>query len=75
MDYWIDYYMDCSPAFREAANGGVIEFAWNFSPEGTAGAQAVLSADSYIEESLRALGSLDATVLLRVGAEMNNWSD
>lgn len=22
VDYWIDYYMDCSPAFREAANGG-----------------------------------------------------
>lgn len=75
VDYWINYYMDCSPAFREAANGGVIEFAWNFSPEGTAGAQTVLSADSYIEESLRALGSLDVTVLLRVGAEMNNWSD
>lgn len=73
--YWINYYKNTSENFRKAANGGVIELAWNFSPESTAGAQAVLSADSYIAESLRALGGLNATVLLRVGAEMNCWSD
>ena len=73
MDYWIDYYMNTSDNFRQAANGGVIELAWNFQPEGTGGAQTVLSSDSYINESLRAIGQLDATVLLRVGAEMNNW--
>lgn len=32
------------------------------------------AADSYIAEGLRAMGSLNATVLLRIGAEMNNWS-
>ena len=73
MDYWIDYYMNTSDNFRQAANGGVIELAWNFQPEGTGGAQTVLSSDSYINESLRAIGQLNATVLLRVGAEMNNW--
>ncbi|MCI8304780.1 MAG: hypothetical protein HFF52_09165 [Lawsonibacter sp.] len=75
MDYWINYYRDTSPMFRKAADGGVIELAWNFSPESTAGAQAVLSADSYIADSLRALGGLNATILLRVGAEMNCWAD
>ena len=73
MDYWIDYYMNTSDNFRQAANGGVVELAWNFQPEGTGGAQTVLSSDSYINESLRAIGQLNATVLLRVGAEMNNW--
>ena len=75
VDYWIDYYMNTSDNFRQAADGGVIELAWNFSPEGTAGAQRVLSSDSYINEGVRAMGQLDATVLLRVGAEMNNWSE
>lgn len=75
VDYWINYYKSTSAAFA-AADGGVIELAWNFSPESTAGAQRVLdsAADSYIAEGLRAMGSLNATVLLRIGAEMNNWS-
>lgn len=73
-DYWIDYYAQTSDQFREAMDGGVIEVAWNFSPS-TAGCQQVLSADSYINETLSALGSLDATVLLRAGAEMNNWAE
>ena len=75
VEYWIDYYMNTSENFYNAANGGVIELAWNFHPEGTAGCQAVLSADSYIQEGVRAMSQLDATILLRVGAEMNNWSD
>lgn len=75
VEYWIDYYRSTSPEFARAAQGGVIELAWNFTPESTAGAQQVLSADSYIAESLQAMGRLDATVLLRVGGEMNNWSD
>lgn len=76
VDYWINYYKSTSAAFASAADGGVIELAWNFSPESTAGAQRVLdsAADSYIAEGLRAMGSLNATVLLRIGAEMNNWS-
>lgn len=73
--YWFDYYSSNSASFRRAADGGVIELAWNFDPESTAGARAVLSAGGYIAESLRAMGSLNATVLLRLGAEMNNWSD
>lgn len=73
VEYWIDYYTRTSESFRKAADGGVIELAWNFSPESTSGAQAVLGADSYIAESLRAMGGLNATVLLRVGAEMNCW--
>ncbi len=75
VEYWIDYYSRTSESFRKAADGGVIEVAWNFSPENTSGARAVLGADSYIAESLRALGGLNATVLLRVGAEMNCWSE
>lgn len=75
VQYWIDYYNGTSEQFRKAANGGVIELAWNFSPESTAGAQAVLNADSYITEGLRAIGGLNATVLLRVGAEMNCWNE
>lgn len=75
VDYWLDYYQSTSDNFRRAANGGVIELAWNFSPESTAGAQAALNADSYIAESLRAMGRLNATVLLRVGAEMNCWNE
>ena len=75
VEYWIDYYTNNSAGFRKAVNGGVIEVAWNLEPESTAGAQAVLNAGSYISESLRALGGVNATVLLRLGAEMNNWSD
>lgn len=75
VQYWIDYYLSTSENFYKAANGGVIELAWNFHPEGTAGCQVALSSDSYIEEGVRAMAQLDATILLRVGAEMNNWSD
>ena len=75
VEYWIDYYMNTYENFYNAAHGGVIELAWNFHPEGTAGCQAVLSADSYIQEGVQAMAKLDATILLRVGAEMNNWSD
>ena len=76
VDYWIDYYSRTFPKFEQAVNnGGVVEIAWNFSSESTAGAQQVLSSDSYIAESLAAMGSLNATVLLRLGAEMNNWSN
>lgn len=76
VDYWINYYKDHYPTFRKAATqGGVIELAWNFAIEGTAGAKQILDAGSYIDESLKAMGNLNATVLLRVGAEMNNWSD
>lgn len=75
VEYWIDYYLRTYENFSRAADGGVIELAWNFQPEGTAGCQAVLSADSYIREGVAAMGDLDATILLRVGAEMNNWSD
>ncbi len=75
VQYWIDYNTKTFPKFAQAVQGGVIELAWNFSSESTAGAQQVLSADSYIAESLQAMGNLNATVLLRLGAEMNNWSD
>ena len=76
VEYWLNYYSKTFPKFEQAINnGGVVELAWNFSSESTAGAQQVLSADSYIAESLAAMGSLNATVLLRLGAEMNNWSD
>lgn len=73
VEYWIDYYMSTSENFRKAANGGVIELAWNFNQTGAAGAQTVLSSDSYINEGVRAMGELNATILLRLGAEMNNW--
>ena len=72
--YWIDYYKKTSDTFRRATEGGVIEFAWNFTPT-TAGCREVLSADSHIDQTLRALGGVDSTVLLRVGAEMNNWPE
>ena len=77
VEYWLDYHENTQPKFAQALQGGAIELAWNFSPESTAGAQRVLSADadSYIADGLRAMGELDATVLLRIGAEMNNWSD
>jgi len=75
VDYWINYYQDRSPKFAQATQGGVIELAWNFSSESTAGAQEVLAADSYINESLAVMGGLNATVLLRLGAEMNSWND
>lgn len=75
VEYWMEYYQNTSSNFKKAANGGVIELAWNFSPESTAGVQKVLSADSYINDAVRYLGGMNATILLRVGAEMNNWSD
>lgn len=78
LDHWLGYYTNTSPKFKAATQaGGVIEMAWNISPESTAGMQKVLdaSADSYIAESMASLGALDCTVLLRIGAEMNNWSD
>ncbi len=78
VDYWLGYYKNTSEQFNHAINnGGIIELAWNFSPEGTAGCERVLEADSdaYISEGLASMASLGATVLLRVGAEMNNWAD
>lgn len=77
VDYWINYYRTTSQKFSDALRGGVIEFAWNFASENTAGAEMVLDPayDNYIAKSLAALGKLDATILLRVGAEMNNWSE
>lgn len=72
--HWIEYYSNTSELFRRAADGGVIEVAWNFSPS-TEGCRQVLSADSYISDNLRALGGVDATILLRLGAEMNNWGE
>lgn len=74
VEYWIDYYLNTYENFRKAANGGVIELAWNFHPESTEGCQVALSSDSYINEGIRAMAQLDATILLRVGAEMNNWN-
>ncbi|MBQ2829468.1 MAG: hypothetical protein IJF15_00380 [Oscillospiraceae bacterium] len=77
VDYWVNYHRNTSFKFAEALDGGVIEFAWNFAAENTAGAQMVLDPayDSYITESLAALGGLDATILLRVGAEMSVWAE
>ncbi len=74
VDYWVNYFKSTNEKFNKAATqGGVIELAWNFKPESTEGCRRVLSADDYINEGVRALGQLNATVLLRVGAEMNNW--
>lgn len=78
VSYWVNYCKNKYASFNQAATrGGVIEVAWNFSPEGTAGAEKVLSsaADSYITQGLKTLGNLNATILLRIGAEMNNWSE
>lgn len=75
MQYWLDYYRNGSEACRRAlSQGGVVELAWNLQ-ESDAGVAAVLAADSYIEESMAALGALPCTVLLRFGAEMNCWAD
>lgn len=72
--YWLDYYSNTDPVVNQALNnGGVVELAWNFE-ESNSGVQAVLSADSYISEGLAAMGSRNATFLLRIGAEMNCWS-
>lgn len=78
MDYWLGQYKYMSTEFNTAATqGGVIELAWNFSPENTSSVQKALdaSSDNYINESLKTLSKLNATVLLRIGAEMNVWSD
>ena len=73
VDYWLDYYASHDPSVDQALNnGGVIELAWNFT-ENNSGLDTVLSADSYIAESLAALGARNCTVLLRPGAEMNCW--
>lgn len=77
MEYWLNYYKSNYPEFkRAAAEGGVIELAWNFSPENTASVRRVLdpASDAYINEALKAISQLNATVLLRVGAEMNVWT-
>lgn len=75
MAHWVKFFKNNSESFENAVDGGVIEVAWNFEPENTQGCLNVLEADSYIAESLRTLGRLDCTVLLRVGAEMNCWAE
>lgn len=75
VEHWVNFYSNNFEGFRRALDGGVIELAWNFNPESTDGSRAVLSSDSYIAENLRTMGGLNATVLLRVGAEMNNWAN
>ena len=78
VEYWLNYYKATNKKFKQAATeNGVIELAWNFSPENNAGMDRVLEAeaDQYIKAGLQAMGRLKATVLLRVGAEMNVWND
>ena len=75
VDYWLDYYSNTDSTVNNALNnGGVVELAWNFT-ESNAGLDAVLSADSYINEGVAALGARNCTVLLRIGAEMNCWTN
>ena len=74
---WLTTLQSSSSKFRRAAEeGGVILLVWALSPESSAGVETVLSApaDNYIEEGLRALGRLDATVLLQVGTGVNGWN-
>ena len=74
VDYWLDYYSNMDSTVNDALNnGGVVELAWNFT-ESNSGLDAVLSADSYINEGVAALGARNCTVLLRIGAEMNCWT-
>ncbi len=76
--YWLDYHANTYPKFKSALdNGDTIELAWNIKPQSTAGVERVLdpAAESYISEGLAELGKLKSTVLLRLGAEMNNWED
>lgn len=68
--YWINYYRNTSDSFRQALDGGVIECAFNFERYEI---QDVLSADQYINETMATLGGLNATVLLRIGAEVTSW--
>ena len=76
--HWVNAHRNWEKKFADAiTEGGTVEFAWNFATEDTAGAQMVLDPayDGYIEESLAVLGGLNATVLLRVGAEMSVWAE
>ena len=75
VDYWLDYYSNTDSTVDNALNnGGVVELAWNFT-ESNAGLDAVLSAESYINEGVAALGARNCTFLLRIGAEMNCWTN
>jgi hypothetical protein len=77
LSYWLNYWNNNCEGFEEVLNGGVVELAWNITDQSTNGVRNFLNSDSYIQETLQTIGSemKDATVLLRVGAEMNNWSD
>lgn len=77
LSYWLDYWKNNCQGFEEVLNGGVVELAWNITDQSTNGVRALLNNDSYIQETLQTIGSEmgSATVLLRVGAEMNNWDD
>ena len=69
-EYWIRNYNANSPRFAQAAQGGVMEIAWNF----TQGPGVVVSAsDAQISAAVAAISNIGcSTVLLRLGAEMNN---
>ncbi|MCL2754050.1 MAG: hypothetical protein FWE44_07885, partial [Defluviitaleaceae bacterium] len=54
------------------ADYSMIQIAWNFIYEGNSLA-GVLNQRAMITEAARYLGGLDAPILLRVGAEMNEW--
>ncbi|USF28027.1 hypothetical protein N510_002985 [Firmicutes bacterium ASF500] len=77
LSYWLNYWKNNCQGFEEVLNGGVVELAWNITDQSTNGVRGLLNSDSYIQETLQTIGSemKDATVLLRVGAEMNNWDD
>lgn len=76
VEHWINYYKSRYPEFKAAATqGGVIELAWNFPTQTTADSYTVPASDDYIAKSLKAMSKLNATVLLRLGAEMNCWAD
>ena len=77
VEYWLNSYKS-QPAFAQAAGqGGVVQLAWDCSPENTAGVDLILdpTSNSYITEGVRAMATLNATVLLRVGAGVNSWEE
>ncbi len=76
MQYWVEYYTKNEKGQKALAGDSVIELAWNF-PKEAGQLSDILNGnnDSYIIDSLKYLGTLNTKILLRIGAEMNVWTN
>ncbi len=77
-----EYFASRVTSYDQLQEGGFLEIAWNLSDEDLNGLNAVNGTkfDKYIDDNIKQLGDIaddrpDIRIMLRFGAEVNNWND